>query len=47
MVITPDNYNMTPNIPNKYRFVEKLNELKKIKPNADLSEVINSIQVKY
>jgi hypothetical protein len=38
---------MTPNIPSKNRLIEKLKELKKTKPNADLSEVIKSKQIKY
>jgi len=47
IVITPDGYSMTANIPNKHRFFQRLEELKAIKPNADLSEVVNSNQVKY
>jgi DNA invertase Pin-like site-specific DNA recombinase len=48
MVITPDGYSMTPNIPNKKnRLIPILEELRKSNPNADLSDIVNSTQIKY
>jgi hypothetical protein len=38
---------MTPNLPNKKRFMEKLWELQTKRPKATLADVIESNQIKY
>jgi hypothetical protein len=38
---------MTPNLPNKERFMKKLLELQTKKPKATLADVIGSNQIKY
>ena len=42
-----DGYSLTPNLPNKKRYMEKLNTLQAEKPNATLKDVVMSHQIKY
>ena len=46
-VFSPDGYALTENLPNKYRFVAKLEKLKESNPEAQLSDVVLPNQVRY